>query len=96
MYIIKVLKRKDAASIIVAIWIAMSLNQIIFLPTLRLSNWVTGLGDKNYSNMYGGVNGGWRNEFLNPVVSFVVQILLLEILIRLFVIVHPWFVRKKK
>lgn len=96
MYIIKILKRKDAASVIVAIWIALSLNMLVSLPTYRLANWVAGIGDKNFNSMYGGGSPGWRNEYLNPVVSFILQIIVLEILIRLFVWVHPMLVRKSK
>lgn len=95
MYIIKVLKRRDAASVIIAIWIALSLNMLVSLPTYRLANWVAGIGTSNYNGMY-GPSQGWRNEYLNPVVSFVLQIIVLEILIRLFVWVHPMFVRKRK
>lgn len=96
MYIIKVLKRKDAASIIVAISIALTLNGLVIMPSFRLANWVSGIGDKNFNSMYGGGSPGWRNEYLNPLASFLIQIIVLEILIRLFVWVHPMFVRKKK
>jgi len=98
MYIVKVMKRKDAASVVIAIWLAMALMQLTSIPTIRLSNWLTGLGANNWQGPYGG--GGpsydWRSEYLSPVVSFLVQVVVLEILIRLFVWVHPMFVSKKK
>lgn len=98
MYIIKVMKRKDASSIVVAIWLAMSLMQLTSIPTYRLSNWISGWGAHDWSGLYGsGAPGAdWRNEYLNPFVSFLIQVIALEILIRLFVFIHPLFVRKKK
>ena len=96
MYIIKVLKRKDASSIVVAIWLALSLNQITSLPVFRLADFISGIGAINYNGMYGGGPAGWRTEYLNPVVSFVLQVIVLEILIRIFVSVRPMFVRKRK
>ena len=96
MYIVKVMKRKDAASVLVAVVLAMILQQLLFMPTMRLTTLISGIGDPNYNSMYGGGGPGWRNEYVNPVVSFVVQVLVLEILIRLFVLIHPLLVRKKK
>ncbi len=95
MYVIKVLKRKDAASVVIAIWLAMQLMQLTTTPTSRLIGKITGLGDSGYQS-YGGYGGGWRNEYLYPFVSFVVQLIALEILIRVFTFVHPLVVRKKK
>jgi hypothetical protein len=94
MYIVKVLKRKDAASVVLAIWLAMGLMQLTSMPVFRLANKISGIGSSNYNN-FGGY-GGWRNEYLNPFVTFALQVILLEILIRLFVWAHPLFVRKKK
>lgn len=98
MYIIKVMKRKDASSVLVAIWLAMSLMQLTSIPTYRLSNWISGWGAHNWNGLYGGGAPGsdWRSEYLSPVVSFLVQVIVFEILIRLFILVHPVFVRKKK
>jgi len=98
MYIIKVMKRKDASSIVIAIWLAMSLMQLTTMPTYRLTNWLSGVGAHNWmGGMYGGTPGpDWRSEYLSPVISFLVQVIVLEVLIRLFVMIHPLFVRKKK
>jgi len=95
MYIVKVLKRKDAASVIVAICVAMSLTQLTTIPVFRLANWLSGLGDPNFQGYYGN-SANWRNDYLSPAISVVLQLVVLEILVRLFVWVHPLFVRKKK
>jgi len=96
MYIVKVMKRRDAASIVVAIWLAMSLIQLTSLPTFQLTNWLTGLGAHNWNGNFGGPGPDWRSAYLGPFVTFLVQVVALEILIRLFVWVHPMFVRKRK
>jgi hypothetical protein len=93
MYTIKVLKRKDAASVVVAIIIAMTFVQTMFLPISQLSYKVANLGN-DVSN-YGGYGGGWRDTYLNPFIEIIFTFILIEILIRLFVVVRPLFVRKK-
>jgi len=96
MYIVKVLKRKDAASIIVAIWIAMALSQSLYAPVFQLSYRISQLGTTNDSNGFGGLNQGLRMEYLNPLVGLLLQLIVIELLIRLFVWVHPMLVRKQK
>ena len=96
MYITKVLKRKDASSVIVAIWLAILLQQALYLPTFRLADKISGIGDSNYQAMYGSPGQGWRNEYLNPIVTVILSVVILEISIRLFVLIHPLFVRKSK
>lgn len=96
MYIIKVLKRKDAASVILAIWTAMQLMQLTAVPTSRLVGKLTGIGDSSFQ-YYGGYGvSSWRNEYLSPFISFIVQVVALEVLIRVFVWLHPYLVRKSK
>lgn len=96
MYIIKVLKRKDAASVIVAIWLALALNQLTTMPVYKLAGKISGMGDSKYNSMYSYSGAGWRSEYLEPVVVFVLGLLILEVLIRVFVTVHPMVVRKRK
>ncbi len=96
MYITKVLKRKDASSVIVAIWLAFLLQQALYLPTFHLVDMISGIGDSHYQGMYGAGSPGWRNEYLNPIVTVLLNIIVIEILIRLFVVMHPLFVRKSK
>ena len=96
MYIVKVLKRKDAASVVVAVTLAFQLQQLLGVPTYRLSNWLANIGGNGGDTAYNNPSGGWRNEILNPIVSFIVQMIVLELLIRLFVWLHPMFVSKKR
>ena len=95
MYTIKVLKRRAAASVIAAIWIAMALTQALYQPIFQLSNKLSQIGAEKQNDYY-GPNLGWRYAYLNPFISLVLELVVLEVLIRLFVWIHPLFVRKRK
>ncbi len=94
MYVVKVLKRKDASSVVVAVWFAFQLVQLTSMVSQRAINWLSGLGDSSYSASY--MTGGWRAEYWNPVASLLVQLVVLEVVIRLFVVLHPMLVKKSK
>ncbi len=95
MYIIKVLKRRDASSVIVAVFIAFALTT--WLPSLlgRLSGWISGISDGQYYS-YSMPGADWQTTYLQPTVFFLLQLLALEVLLRLVVWIHPIFVRKSK
>lgn len=93
MHIVKVLKRKDAASVIVAIYIAMALAQSLYMPVYQASDKLSRIGAPRTDGWQGA---DWRTTYLSPFISLVLQFLILEILIRLFVMIHPLFVRKRK
>ena len=94
MHIVKLLKRRDAASLIVAIYLAQALHQLVMMQSYSLGTRLAYVGSNDTQNMFGG--GGWRNEYLSPIISFVIQIVFLEVIIRLFVWVHPMLVSKRK
>ena len=84
MYLIRVLKRRDAASVIVAIVVAMVLMQFVLPITGRLSSWIVGSHNGPYFG-FAGPGGGWKDEYLFPLVAAVVQLLALEVLIWVYV-----------
>ena len=88
---IKVLKRKDGATIIVGVVVAMILWQLLSMVTLSLSGKLSGLdtGDVGY-----GFPGGWKTQYLNPVVSAALQLLLLEVVLWLYGMVHESMTKK--
>jgi len=87
MAIVSVLKRKDAASVIVAVVIAMILGPLLTSLTAEVAQMISGLDDgQNFS--YAGPGNGWQNAYLFPVVWAVSQLLLLEALIRVYALVH--------
>ncbi len=83
MDIVKVLKRKDGASLVVGVVVAFVLINLLSNVTARLSSWLAGIDTGQF-----GVPGGWKAEYLHPVINAIVQLLVLEILIRLYVLVH--------
>jgi hypothetical protein len=84
MYLVKVLKRGDAASLIVAILVALVVTQPLGEVTTRLAAKITNLNNGQYFG-YAAPGSGWKGEYLYPVVWAVLQLLLLELLIRLYV-----------
>jgi len=76
MVLIKVLKRKDASSVLVAIILAMIISQPLTTTTMRISSKISDLGN---NGPYGG-GGDWKTQYLFPIVWALVQIVVLEIL----------------
>ena len=85
MILVKILKRKDAFSVIVAVLLAMIISQPLTSTTIPLTNTLTA---KHGNGLYGtGYYGnGWTNEYLFPIVWALLQILVLEILGWVYVI----------
>lgn len=79
MVLVKILKRKDAASVLVAVLLAMILSQPLMTTTMRLAGNIAGTESGPYgSSGMGGTD--WQSEYLFPAVWAILQILLLEIL----------------
>ena len=93
MAIIKVLKRKDAASVIVAIVIGFGLAQMLSVVTARPAGMLLGLEDGHYIS-YSFPGGSWVGTYALPVLTFVLQLVVLEALIRLYSLVHQALSKK--
>lgn len=78
MVLVKILKRRDASSVIVAILIAMILSQPLTSMTGELASKISSL-DGNGGFSY-GAGGGWQNQYLFPLVWAALQLIVLEIL----------------
>lgn len=93
MGIVKVLKRKDAASVVVAIVVGMAVYQLVSTITAKLAGQVSGLEDGQYvSYSYPGAT--WQGTYLFPVVSAAFQLIALEIAIWLYVFAHNMMPKK--
>jgi hypothetical protein len=83
MVLVKILKRRDASSVLVAIVLAMIITQPLTSMTGKLASKISGLGG---NNGYGyGPGTGWKSEYLFPIVWAAVQIIVLEILAWVYV-----------
>lgn len=95
MYITKVLKRKDASSVIVAVVLAFSFINFLSAVSARPAGQLLGLDDGTYAS-YSFPGSGFKGTYLYPLVSFLIQLVLVEIAIAFVVWVRPYFVRKKR
>lgn len=83
MVIIKVLKRKDAASVIVAVVLAMIVAGFVSSVTTDLAQLLAGLKNETSSD-YVGAGDGWQVTYLFPAIFALLQVLALELLSRLY------------
>jgi hypothetical protein len=77
MVLIKILKRRDGSSVIVAILIAMIIMQPLTSMTGQLASVIS---DAHNGGFGFGPGGGWKNQYLFPIVWAVLQLVILEIL----------------
>lgn len=84
MVLVKMLKRRDASSVLVAVLLAIIISQPLQNDTARLANKIVGINGAGY-----GAGGGWKNQYLVPVVWAILQIIVLEILAWIYVWSQP-------
>ena len=75
MVTVKVLKRKDAASVVVAVVLGLIVAQAIQAWSVRPAQFFSGAST-------GG--GGWRMGFWQPLLILVVELVLLEAILTLY------------
>jgi hypothetical protein len=85
MVLVKILKRRDASSVVVAVLVAMILAQPISDVTTRLAAKISSLHNGQYVG-YAYPGSGWKGEYLYPVIWAVLQLILLEILAWIYVL----------
>ncbi len=88
MYIVKVLKRKDAASVVVAVVLAFLLSSVITVLTADLATYLSGIETVSGTE--------WRENIVRPLIAAFLQVILLEAILRLVIYVRPMFVQRKK
>jgi len=84
MVLIKILKRKDGASLVVGVILAMIAAQTLPSLTAGLAGNLLGLEVGQYL-AYSFPYGGWVATYLHPVLSALLQLLLLEVLAWVYV-----------
>ena len=80
---IKVLKRKDASSVVVAVVTALILSQLLSVLTSDVSGKILGLNEGEYI-AYAAPNADWIAQYAHPVVYATLQLLLLEVILWLY------------
>ena len=79
MYIVKVLKRKDGAALIVGVVVALIVSNLL---TSTTADWSNRIADTN------STGPGWHQAYLFPIVFALLQLIAFEILIRIYVAIH--------
>jgi hypothetical protein len=75
MDIVKVLKRKDASSVVVAVVLAFFVSGAVSDWSDRPAEWLSGQQSSG---------GGWNAGLWQPLITLVVELVILEIVIRLY------------
>jgi hypothetical protein len=75
MDIVKVLKRKDASSVVVAVVLGLLVNSAVQDWAYRPAAWLSGDSTSG---------GGWNAGLWRPFITLVVGLIVLEIVIRLY------------
>jgi hypothetical protein len=79
MVIIRVLKRKDGASLVVGVALGLLLANLLTVLPQDLAFRISGLE----TNAGGAL--GWKSTYLQPILVFLLQVILLEILVWIYV-----------
>lgn len=83
MAIVRILLRKDSASVVVAIVLGLVLAQFIYVISLEFStvigNWI------NQEVPVSGAGYDWRESLFDPTMLLIIQVLVLEFFLRLAV-----------
>ncbi len=88
MVIIKLLKRKDASSVMVAVIGAMVIVQFLSTILLPAAAWISGVNHQIFQT------NGYQQQYILPLVTFILEFLGLEILIRGYVAVNQLLNKK--
>ncbi|CAN5415921.1 hypothetical protein BH10PAT3_BH10PAT3_0290 [soil metagenome] len=95
MYISKVLKRKDASSVSIAVVMALAFTNFLASISARPAGLLLGLKDGTYAS-YNFPGSSFTGIYIYPLVLLLLELLFLEISIRLIVWLRPMVVGKKK
>ncbi len=86
MVLVRILKRKDASSVIVAIVLAFIVAEVVSRMTVSLAGKLSGIGSDLPAF-------AWRGSFAFPILSLILQVIVLEILVRAAIIIRAALVR---
>lgn len=87
MVLVKILKRRDASSVLIAILLAIIVQPVLG-ALAHLAAIISGLNNNQYPSA-AFPNTGRKGEYLYPVVLAVLQIILLEVLAWIYIFMKP-------
>lgn len=83
MGIVKVLKRKDGASLVVGVTVGLLVVNLVAGLTNQLTQKIVNIGSDSVA-----ISSGWRVAYLQPIVTFLLELIALELLIWIYAAVH--------
>jgi hypothetical protein len=89
MVLVKILKRKDAASVVAAVALGLAVSNFLSTVSSELSARLSG----TYEDV--GVVTGWQVTYLQPLVWLVLQVVFLEILSWVVLMVREFVVSNR-
>lgn len=95
MVLVKILKRKDASSVVAGVAVALLSVQFVATLTQDLANKISSWQWHNSGSAYGGPPNSFQVMYLQPLVAFVLQLVALEILAWIFVLASSSMKGKK-
>jgi hypothetical protein len=91
MYILRLLARKDASSVIVAVVIGLSLAQLISTIGMHLNTLLDTV--INQSVLTAFQEFSWRDGVFSPIVVFVIHMIVLEIVLQIILRLRQLFIK---
>ncbi len=84
MVLARILKRKDASSVVIAVVVAMILYNFVTTIPVKWASWISGTSNTGY---YGTTPPGadWTVVYLYPVVFAILELLVLEVLAWIYI-----------
>lgn len=96
MAIVDVLKRKDGATVLVAILVAMVLNQPLSMIGGQLTSLLLGAEEGGTGGFfYAAPGAGWEVAYAQPIIWALVQLLIIELMIRLYGLLKSSLTKKR-
>lgn len=89
MVLVKILERKDASSVVVAIVAAMVILQLLGSILVEPASWLSGT-----HGSHGSYGTSFKEQYLFPVVLFVLEFLAFELVVRAYIAIST-LVQKK-
>jgi hypothetical protein len=95
MVLTKILKRKDAASLIVAFVAALAIVSFLSSVTAEPASKLAGIG-ASASSEFVGPGNDWRLNYLTPTINFIFQLITLEVLARTTIALRSFYIKNSK
>ncbi len=96
MVVVKILKRKDASSLVVGVVVAMLVLQFVAQVTQELAGRIALWQWGSLAPAYGSPSGGYKVTYVQPLVGLILGLLVVEVLCWLYLGLHSLLMGGKK